>query len=116
MGFSSQHPSHKKIDRQQNRVATTTPQLRSMQDNKKFKKQELSERLQTKLDKVYAATVCPACNEEFKKKTHVIRHLVESHQGEEPYKCIVSNCKRTKNYATREGLVYHLVSYHDDDD
>lgn len=82
--------------------------------SKKLKKQELSSHLQEKLDRVYDATICPACKEQFKRKTHVIRHLVDAHHGEEPYKCVVSNCKRTKTYATREGLVYHLLSYHDE--
>lgn len=95
-------------------MAAATLQTKAIQDNKKFKKQELSTHLQEKLNDVYAITVCPACNEEFKKKTHVITHLVESHHGEEPYKCVVSGCKRAKNYATREGLVYHLISYHDE--
>lgn len=83
-------------------------------NSKKLKKQELSPYLQNKLDSTYNITVCPSCKEQFKRKTHVIRHLVEVHHGEEPYKCVVSNCKRTKTYATREGLVYHLASYHDE--
>ncbi|KAI7873946.1 uncharacterized protein EV154DRAFT_395134, partial [Mucor mucedo] len=82
--------------------------------NKKLRKQEVSPHLQQKLDEVYDVTTCPSCREKFKRKTHVIRHLVEVHHGEEPYRCIVSGCKRTKAYATREGLVYHLVSYHDE--
>ncbi|CEJ03304.1 hypothetical protein G6F70_002284 [Rhizopus microsporus] len=76
-------------------------------------RRELSAALQKKLDETYSATVCPSCKKNFSKKTHVINHLVEAHQGEEPYKCIIDNCKRVKNYATREGLVYHLVSYHE---
>ncbi|KAI9485324.1 MAG: hypothetical protein EXX96DRAFT_472525, partial [Benjaminiella poitrasii] len=84
--------------------------------NKKMKKKlELSETLQKKLDSVYPPNVCPSCKEEFKKKTHVIQHLVDYHAGEEPYRCIASDCKRTKAYATREGLVYHLANYHDGD-
>ncbi|KAI9266356.1 hypothetical protein EDC94DRAFT_35908 [Helicostylum pulchrum] len=81
--------------------------------NRKYKRQELlSPELQKKLEEVYCITVCPVCEEKFKRKTHVIRHLVEAHPGAEPYKCIVAHCKRTKTYATREGLVYHLTSYH----
>lgn len=83
-------------------------------NSKRLKKQELSSGLQKMLDETYDITICPSCKVQFKRKTHVIRHLVDVHHGEEPYKCVVSNCKRTKTYATREGLIYHLVSYHDE--
>lgn len=85
------------------------------QENKKErrKKPELSEELGKKLESIYPLHVCPACKKEFKRKTHVVNHLVEEHHGQEPYKCIVKDCKRTKAYATREGLVYHLINYHD---
>ncbi|GAN11358.1 hypothetical protein MAM1_0559d10917 [Mucor ambiguus] len=118
--FGSQSPSssNKKADRQQQIKASaysaSSPSSTSIQnDSKKSKKPQLSALLEKKLNAVYPSTICPACNEEFKKKTHVIKHLVEVHHGEEPYKCIVSNCKRTKKYATREGLIYHLNIYHD---
>lgn len=92
-----------------------TPTTTNNRDNnKKLRKLELSPHLQKKLEETYDVTICPSCKEQFKRKTHVIRHLVKVHHGEEPYKCIVSGCKRTKAYATREGLVYHLVSYHDE--
>ncbi|KAI9277808.1 hypothetical protein BY458DRAFT_86172 [Sporodiniella umbellata] len=67
---------------------------------------------QEKVNEVYPVTVCPSCKESFTKKTHVIRHLVQVHKGEEPYECFVPTCKRAKCYATREGLIYHLVNYH----
>ncbi|KAI8640085.1 hypothetical protein BD408DRAFT_420276 [Parasitella parasitica] len=104
---------NRKSDRQQNGVGTATS-THSILNDKRFKKQGLSASLEKKLNDIYPITICPACNEEFKKKTHVITHLVESHHGEEPYKCVVFGCKRGKNYATREGLVYHLISYHDE--
>ncbi|KAI8063677.1 uncharacterized protein B0P05DRAFT_555241 [Gilbertella persicaria] len=80
---------------------------------KRLKRLELSPRLTQLLNDAYSPTTCPACHVEFKKKTHVIHHLVEAHQGQEPYQCIVKECKRTKAYATREGLIYHLMNYHD---
>ncbi|KAG1109317.1 hypothetical protein G6F42_015690 [Rhizopus arrhizus] len=114
---SQSSSSNKRADRQQQIRTTayaTSQSAKSIQnDNKKSGKPQLSASLEKKLNEVYPITTCPACNEEFKKKTHVIKHLVEVHHGEEPYKCVVSNCKRTKKYATREGLVYHLNSYHD---
>lgn len=74
----------------------------------------LTAALQKRLDELYPVTACPSCKEEFSKKTHVIRHLVEKHHGEEHYHCFVSECKHTKKYVTREGLIYHLVNYHYD--
>ncbi|KAF1804130.1 hypothetical protein FB192DRAFT_1277920, partial [Mucor lusitanicus] len=87
--------------------------ISTQNDTKKSKKPQLSLLLEKKLNEVYPLTICPACDKEFEKKTHVIKHLVEAHHGEEPYECVVSSCKRTKKYATREGLVYHLSVYHD---
>jgi uncharacterized Zn-finger protein len=80
---------------------------------RKNKKLALSEKLQKQLEETYSPTVCPACKEKFKKKTHVITHLAQDHHGEEPFKCIVSSCDHTKSYATRDGLLYHLVKFHD---
>lgn len=77
------------------------------------KKPELSDRLTIQLNTVYPLNTCPECNKVFKRKTHVVNHLVDDHRGKEPYKCIVKECKRTKAYASREGLVYHLINYHD---
>lgn len=99
-------------------TATTTSKAKintsGNNTSERLRKQELSAHLQKKLDEIYDATICPSCNEQFKRKTHVIKHLVDEHHGEEPYKCVVTGCTRTKSYATREGLVYHLVSYHDE--
>ncbi|KAL9537140.1 hypothetical protein MBANPS3_012042 [Mucor bainieri] len=117
----SQTPSssNKKADRQQQQQIKTTAYSASssssnlvQNDTKTSKKPQLSALIEKRLNKVYPLTICPACDEEFKKKTHVIKHLVEVHHGEEPYKCVVSTCKRAKNYATREGLIYHLSIYH----
>ncbi|KAI8356204.1 hypothetical protein BD560DRAFT_356939 [Blakeslea trispora] len=82
-------------------------------ETKQLKKLQLSPKLAKLLDDAYSLTTCPSCCIEFKKKTHVVHHLVEEHHGEEPYKCVVKDCKRTKTYATRDGLLYHLVNYHD---
>ncbi|KAK4510785.1 uncharacterized protein ATC70_005218 [Mucor velutinosus] len=111
----SQSPSsNKKADRQQQARTTSSPSSTSIQnDTKKSKKPQLSAPMENKLNEVYPLTTCPACSEEFIKKTHVIKHLVQVHHGEEPYKCVVSGCKRSRTYATREGLIYHLNSYHD---
>jgi hypothetical protein len=73
---------------------------------------QLSDQLQKTLDNIYPMTVCPICKQLFTKKTHVITHLVDSHHKEEPYQCIVVGCEHAKRYATREGLLYHLVTCH----
>ncbi|CAO3672522.1 unnamed protein product [Rhizopus stolonifer] len=82
------------------------------QEVKKDERGGFSRELEDELDQVYPVVVCPACKENFDKKTHVIRHLVQDHKGEVPYVCFVPDCKRSKSYATREGLIYHLVNYH----
>lgn len=48
-----------------------------------------------------------------RRKTNVIKHLVETHRGQEPYRCVVKGCTHPKSYATREGLVYHIQHYHE---
>ncbi|OAD71640.1 C2H2-type zinc finger transcription factor [Phycomyces blakesleeanus NRRL 1555(-)] len=78
----------------------------------RMKKSQISASLQTLLDNAYHPTLCPACQMSFKRKTHVVHHIVSAHRGDEIYKCVVSGCKRNKAYATREGLVYHLANYH----
>jgi hypothetical protein len=65
------------------------------------------------LNAAYDPLVCPVCLSIFKRKTNVINHLVDSHHGEEPYRCIIAGCTHPKAYATREGLVYHIANYHD---
>lgn len=75
---------------------------------------QLSDQVQRTLNNIYPTTTCPSCKQIFNKKTHVITHLVDSHHGAEPYQCFVMDCKHSKKYATREGLLYHLVTYHND--
>lgn len=77
------------------------------------KKIVLSPSTEEMLNSVYHPLRCPSCNQMFRRKTNVIKHLATAHHGEEPYRCIFSDCDHPKLYATREGLVYHILRMHD---
>jgi uncharacterized C2H2 Zn-finger protein len=79
------------------------------------KKPTLSSKAEQFLNSVYPPLQCPSCNQIFNRKTNVIKHLTESHLGQEPYRCIYPSCNHPRLYATREGLVYHIVRVHDDE-
>ncbi|KAI9029808.1 hypothetical protein CLU79DRAFT_736137 [Phycomyces nitens] len=66
------------------------------------------------LNAAYPPLQCPACHQTFNRKTNVIKHLTEDHHGEEPYRCMFQHCIHPRHYATREGLVYHILRAHDD--
>ncbi|ORY93868.1 hypothetical protein BCR43DRAFT_495471 [Syncephalastrum racemosum] len=80
--------------------------------SKAARKVDLPPSMEEKLNRIYDPKVCPACHERFPRKTHVVHHLKEAHDGEEAYKCIIPECSREKSYATRDGLLYHLSSVH----
>ncbi|ORE06526.1 hypothetical protein BCV72DRAFT_256279 [Rhizopus microsporus var. microsporus] len=83
--------------------------------NKKLsKKPTLSPAAESFLNSIYPPTQCPACMKTFNRKTNVIKHLTQAHAGEEPYRCIYPKCTHPRLYATREGLVYHIVRVHDE--
>lgn len=76
------------------------------------KKPSLSASTEAALDSAYPPTQCPACMKSFNRKTNVIKHLTQVHVGQEPYRCIYSDCSHPRLYATREGLIYHIVRAH----
>ncbi|KAH8555207.1 hypothetical protein BGW37DRAFT_476188 [Umbelopsis sp. PMI_123] len=78
------------------------------------RKPSLSPASEVLLNAVYDPLRCPSCRASFPRKTNVIKHLVEFHQGEEPYRCIFQRCSHPKRYATREGLIYHILKSHDE--
>ncbi|CAO3639734.1 unnamed protein product [Mucor hiemalis] len=80
------------------------------------KKPTLSTTAEAFLNSMYPPLQCPACHQLFNRKTNVIKHLTEAHLGQEPYRCIYPKCAHPRLYATREGLIYHIVRVHDDDD
>lgn len=80
-----------------------------------FKKPALSAKAEQFLNEVYPPLQCPSCNQVFNRKTNVIKHLAEFHLGQEPYRCIYPNCNHPRLYATREGLIYHIIRVHDDE-
>ncbi|KAI8388168.1 uncharacterized protein BYT42DRAFT_482173, partial [Radiomyces spectabilis] len=77
------------------------------------KKIILSHASESLLNSVYNPLQCPACHQLFNRKTNVIKHLADKHHGEEPYHCVFANCVHPRRYATREGLVYHILRAHD---
>ncbi|KAG2183284.1 hypothetical protein INT43_006289 [Umbelopsis isabellina] len=78
------------------------------------RKPNLSAASEVLLNAVYDPLRCPSCMATFPRKTNVIKHLVEHHQGEEPYRCVFQQCNHPKRYATREGLIYHILKSHDE--
>lgn len=80
------------------------------------KKPTLSSKAEAFLNSMYPPLQCPACHQLFNRKTNVIKHLTEAHLGQEPYRCIYPKCAHPRLYATREGLIYHIVRVHDNDD
>ncbi|KAI9320135.1 hypothetical protein BX666DRAFT_2132329 [Dichotomocladium elegans] len=91
----------------QNRSLSSSPAPRGS------KKIVLSPDIDARLNAVYHPLQCPSCLKHFKRKTNVIKHLTDDHYGEEPYRCIFPECSHPKLYATREGLVYHILRAHD---
>ncbi|KAI8987347.1 hypothetical protein BDF20DRAFT_814956 [Mycotypha africana] len=85
----------------------------SLYHHQRHRKQTLSQKAEKLLNGVYPPLQCPSCHQMFNRKTNVIKHLTEAHVGEEPYRCIYPKCNHPKMYATREGLVYHIVRVHD---
>lgn len=79
------------------------------------KKPTLSTSAENFLNTMYPPLQCPSCLQVFNRKTNVIKHLTEAHLGQEPYRCIYPKCAHPRLYATREGLVYHIVRVHDDE-
>ncbi|KAI9254867.1 hypothetical protein BY458DRAFT_535586 [Sporodiniella umbellata] len=79
---------------------------------KASKKPLLSASTESALNSAYPPTQCPACRKSFNRKTNVIKHLTQVHVGQEPYRCIYPDCSHPRLYATREGLVYHIVRAH----
>ncbi|KAI8147574.1 hypothetical protein BJV82DRAFT_499640, partial [Fennellomyces sp. T-0311] len=77
------------------------------------KKIILSPESESLLNSVYDPLQCPSCHQHFNRKTNVIKHLTDQHYGEEPYRCVFPECVHPKLYATREGLVYHILRVHD---
>lgn len=77
------------------------------------KKPTLSSTAEDFLNSMYPPLQCPSCLQVFNRKTNVIKHLTEAHLGQEPYRCIYPKCAHPRLYATREGLVYHIVRVHD---
>ncbi|KAI9257357.1 hypothetical protein BDA99DRAFT_516231 [Phascolomyces articulosus] len=77
------------------------------------KKIVLSTETDALLNSVYHPLKCPSCHQRFNRKTNVIKHLTDQHYGEEPYRCVFKECVHPKLYATREGLVYHILRVHD---
>ncbi|KAI9470414.1 hypothetical protein BDB00DRAFT_740213, partial [Zychaea mexicana] len=77
------------------------------------KKIVLSPQVESLLNSVYHPLQCPSCHQHFNRKTNVIKHLTDQHYGEEPYRCVFAECLHPKLYATREGLVYHILRVHD---
>ncbi|KAI8366861.1 hypothetical protein BD560DRAFT_331766 [Blakeslea trispora] len=77
------------------------------------KRPTLSAKAEQFLNSIYPPLQCPSCNQLFGRKTNVIKHLTEAHMGQEPYRCIYPHCNHPRLYATREGLVYHIVHAHD---
>jgi hypothetical protein len=73
----------------------------------------LSKKAEIFLNSIYPPLQCPSCNQNFPRKTNVIKHLTEAHVGQEPYRCIYPKCNHPKLYTTREGLIYHIVRVHD---
>ncbi|KAI8877441.1 hypothetical protein K501DRAFT_288386 [Backusella circina FSU 941] len=80
---------------------------------KHSKKPSLSPKAEAFLNSIYPPLECPSCHDLFNKKTNVIKHLTEAHLGQEPYRCIYPKCAHPRWYATREGLVYHIMRVHD---
>ncbi|KAI9278444.1 hypothetical protein BDA99DRAFT_492154 [Phascolomyces articulosus] len=67
------------------------------------------------INSVYHPLYCPCCQARFPRKTNVVKHVSEMHQGQEPYTCVYNHCTANrKHYATRDGLVYHTLRYHED--
>ncbi|KAI7869229.1 hypothetical protein BDF14DRAFT_1880396 [Spinellus fusiger] len=96
----------------ENNLQCITPKSTSVRGLSRTRKTELPDALKALLDTAYNPMKCPVCQATFKRKTHVVHHLVCAHRGDEVYRCVVTDCKRKKTYATREGLVYHLAKYH----
>jgi hypothetical protein len=80
---------------------------------KHSKKATLSPKAEAFLNSIYPPLECPSCHYLFNRKTNVIKHLTEAHLGQEPYRCIYPKCAHPRLYATREGLVYHIMRVHD---
>lgn len=98
-------------------ASSTLPHIKVLQWPTKIprsRKPSLSAPSEVLLNAVYDPLRCPSCRASFPRKTNVIKHLVEFHQGEEPYRCIFQRCSHPKRYATREGLIYHILKSHDE--
>ncbi|CAO3681632.1 unnamed protein product [Umbelopsis ramanniana] len=98
-------------------ASSTLPHIKVLQWPTKIprsRKPSLSAASEVLLNAVYDPLRCPSCRASFPRKTNVIKHLVEFHQGEEPYRCIFQRCSHPKRYATREGLIYHILKSHDE--
>ncbi|KAI8335436.1 hypothetical protein BC941DRAFT_430307 [Chlamydoabsidia padenii] len=70
----------------------------------------------TLLAEKYNPLRCPSCHLGFKRKTNVVKHLTSVHHGEECFQCVYADCDHPKRFSTREGLVYHILRMHDNDD
>ncbi|KAI7869520.1 hypothetical protein BDF14DRAFT_1782225 [Spinellus fusiger] len=90
---------------------TAVPYSRAPRGSKKM---ILSASSNAVLDAVYPPLQCPACLKAFNRKTNVIKHLTDEHPREEPYRCVFEHCIHPRRYATREGLVYHIVRAHEE--
>jgi hypothetical protein len=77
------------------------------------KKPTLSIVAEKLLNTAYPPLQCPCCHQLLNRKTNVIKHLSETHPGQEAYRCIYTECNHAKLYATREGLIYHIARFHD---
>ncbi|CAO3613350.1 unnamed protein product [Cunninghamella blakesleeana] len=77
------------------------------------KKTVLSLQSKTLLAQKYNPLRCPSCKTGFKRKTNVIKHLVNYHSGEECFQCVYDHCTHPKRFSTREGLIYHILRAHD---
>lgn len=98
-------------------ASSTLPHIKVLQwtaNAPRRRKPSLSAASEVLLNAVYDPLRCPSCRASFPRKTNVIKHLVEFHQGEEPYRCVFQRCNHPKRYATREGLIYHILKSHDE--
>lgn len=89
----------------------------SYNNNNNKKPVSLSPASEALVNSVYHPLLCPCCHEQFPKKTNVIKHMAEKHPGQEPYRCVYPNCNSAhsnQSYATRDGLLYHIMRIHDD--
>ncbi|CAO3658468.1 unnamed protein product [Umbelopsis vinacea] len=113
-GFSKGSPDS---DTTVSAASSTLPHIKVLQWPSKTSRRQkpaLSAASEVLLNAVYDPLRCPSCRASFPRKTNVIKHLVEFHQGEEPYRCIFQRCNHPKRYATREGLIYHILKSHDE--